>query len=143
MNIENILRIGDVSDNGQVTIVDEDRLCYLVKSESRGSVGLRTISKALLGEYVYYFTENPESITHKKRTVEREFQFYMQVQKRNGFYKALGLTHLPLYRADYLYVPFMLNKRGLNDTIKFFKLWWYNSADRKSARMEYLKYLKG
>ena len=24
------LRIGDVSDNGQVTIVDEDRLCYQV-----------------------------------------------------------------------------------------------------------------
>ena len=47
MNTENKLRIGDVSDNGQITIIDEDRLCYLVKSESRGSVGLRTISKAL------------------------------------------------------------------------------------------------
>ena len=69
MNIENILRIGDVSDNGQVTIVDEDRLCYLVKSESRGSVGLRTISKALLGEYVYYFTENPDSNANTARDV--------------------------------------------------------------------------
>ena len=69
MNIENILRIGDVSDNGQVTIVDEDRLCYLVKSESKGSVGLRTISKALLGEYVHYFTENPESNANTARDV--------------------------------------------------------------------------
>ena len=69
INIENILRIGDVSDNGQVTIVDEDRLCYLVKSESRGSVGLRTISKALLGEYVYYFTENPDSNANTARDV--------------------------------------------------------------------------
>ena len=69
MNIENILRIGDVSDNGQVTIVDEDRLCYLVKSESRGSVGLRTISKALLGEYVHYFTENPDSNANTARDV--------------------------------------------------------------------------
>lgn len=69
MNIANILRIGDVSDNGQVTIVDEDRLCYLVKSESRGSVGLRTISKALLGEYVHYFTENPESNANTARDV--------------------------------------------------------------------------
>ena len=69
MNIANILRIGDVSDNGQVTIVDEDRLCYLVKSESRGSVGLRTISKALLGEYVHYFTENPDSNANTARDV--------------------------------------------------------------------------
>ena len=106
-------------------------------------IGLKAKEYMVIPNKLYYFTENPESITHKKRTVEREFQFYMQVQKRNGFYKALGLTHLPFYRADYLYVPFMLKKRGLNDTIKFFKLWWYNSADRKSARMEYLKYLKG
>ena len=69
MNIENILRIGDISDNGQVTIVDEDRLCYLVKSESRGSVGLRTISKALLGEYVHFFTENPDSNANTARDV--------------------------------------------------------------------------
>ena len=45
MNIDSSLRIGDVSDNRQITIVDEDRLCYIVKSESRGSIGLRTISK--------------------------------------------------------------------------------------------------
>ena len=56
MDTRNILRIGDVSDNGQVTIVDEDRLCYLVRSDSRGSVGLRTISKTLLNEYIDYFT---------------------------------------------------------------------------------------
>ena len=61
MNIEDKLRIGDVSDNGQVTIVDEDRLCYLVKSESRGSVGLRTISKALLDEYIRFFSEKPSA----------------------------------------------------------------------------------
>ena len=46
------LRIGDVSDNGQVTIVDEDRLCYIIKSHSRGATGLRTMSKALLKEFV-------------------------------------------------------------------------------------------
>ena len=55
------LRIGDMSDNGQITIVDEDRLCYIVKSDSRGSVGLRTISKALLLEFVEYFNEHPEA----------------------------------------------------------------------------------
>ena len=35
------LQIGEMSDNGQITIVDEDRLCYIVKSESRGASGVR------------------------------------------------------------------------------------------------------
>ena len=39
------LRIGDISDDGKVTIIDEDRLCYIVKNESKGASGLRTISK--------------------------------------------------------------------------------------------------
>jgi len=69
MDIGKKLRIGDVSDNGQVTIVDEDRLCYLVRSESRGSVGLRTISKALLNEYIAYFTEHPEANANIARDV--------------------------------------------------------------------------
>ena len=55
------LRIGDMSENGQITIVDEDRLCYIVKSDSRGSVGLRTISKALLDEYVEYVKIHPQT----------------------------------------------------------------------------------
>ena len=55
------LRIGDMSDNGQITIVDEDRLCYIVKSESRGALGLRTISKALLNEFVDYVSTHPEA----------------------------------------------------------------------------------
>ena len=59
MNTERILQIGDVSDNGQVTIVDEDRLCYLVKSVSKGAVGLRTISKPLLKEFVAYMKQHP------------------------------------------------------------------------------------
>jgi hypothetical protein len=67
MGTENKLQIGDVSDNGQVTIVDEDRLCYLVKSESRGSVGLRTISKALLDEYVNYVSKEPYATANDAR----------------------------------------------------------------------------
>ena len=54
------LVIGDASENGQVTIVDEDRLCYLVKSFSKGATGLRTISKALLQEFVSYISQHPE-----------------------------------------------------------------------------------
>ena len=54
------LKIGDASDNGQITIVDEDRLCYLVRSCSRGATGIRTISKALLQEFVSYIEQHPE-----------------------------------------------------------------------------------
>ena len=49
------LRIGDKSKDSQVEIVDEDRLCYLVRAESRGAYGIRTISKQLLQEFVDYF----------------------------------------------------------------------------------------
>ena len=60
MGANNKLRIGDVSENGQITIIDEDRLCYLVKSVSKGAVGLRTISKVLLDEFVVYMRQHPE-----------------------------------------------------------------------------------
>lgn len=61
------LQIGDMSDNGQITIVDEDRLCYIVKSESRGASGLRTISKALLDEYIQYVEKHPNTAGNDAR----------------------------------------------------------------------------
>ena len=61
------LHTGDVSNNGQVTIIDEDRLCYLVKSFSKGATGLRTISKALLQEFVSYIEQHPEVPTNEVR----------------------------------------------------------------------------
>ena len=48
MNTQINLRIGDISENGQITILDEDKLSYVVESNSRGAVGVRTISKKLL-----------------------------------------------------------------------------------------------
>lgn len=105
-------------------------------------IGLNASKYTVISNKLYYFTENPESITHKKRTIEREFQFYLQVQKRNGFYKAIGLNHYPFYRADILYVPFMLKKRGVKDTIQFFKLWWERKDERRNAKKAYLGYLK-
>lgn len=67
MNKYNNLKIGDVSDNGQIVIIDEDRLCYLVKSTSRGAYGLRTISKSLLGEYIDYFGKHPDATANDAR----------------------------------------------------------------------------
>ena len=61
------LKIGDTSENGQITIIDEDRLCYLVKSTSRGAEGVRTISKSLLSEYIAYFSKNPNASANDAR----------------------------------------------------------------------------
>lgn len=62
-----LLCIGDKSENDQVTIVDEDRLCYIVRSESKGAVGLRTISKAMLSEFVDYIRANPDATANDAR----------------------------------------------------------------------------
>lgn len=63
----NKLQIGDMSENGQITIADEDKLCYIVKSESRGASGLRTISKKLLKEFVAYMEIHPNASASEAR----------------------------------------------------------------------------
>ena len=67
METEIKLHKGDMSNNGQVTIVDEDRLCYVVRSESRGASGLRTIPKAILREFVDYLKGNPDAAPREAR----------------------------------------------------------------------------
>ena len=44
--------------NGQIEIVDVDRICLSVKNFSKGAIGIRTISKSLLAEYVSYFKQH-------------------------------------------------------------------------------------
>jgi len=56
-----------MSDNGQIAIVDEDRLCYVVRSENRGASGLRTIPKAILVEFVNYLIGNPDAAPREAR----------------------------------------------------------------------------
>ena len=67
MDIHYFLQVGDISDNGQITIIDEDRLCYQVKSISRGAEGIRTISKALLNEFIQYYSEHPHANANQAR----------------------------------------------------------------------------
>ncbi len=55
------LLAGFQSINGQVEILDSDSLCYLVKNYSKGAIGVRTISKSLLNEYVNYFEKHPDN----------------------------------------------------------------------------------
>lgn len=57
--LNDLLNVGDKSANGQVEIIDKDRLCYLVKSISRGAIGIRTINKQLLGEFIDYLNLHP------------------------------------------------------------------------------------
>ena len=61
------LLAGFKSINGQVEILDSDSLCYLVKNYSKGAVGVRTISKSLLNEYVNYFEKYPDNNADQAR----------------------------------------------------------------------------
>ena len=54
------LCVGDVSPNGIVSIIDEDRLCYVVLNNSKGASGIRTISKSLLNEFIDYIITHPD-----------------------------------------------------------------------------------
>ena len=46
--MERYLKIGDMSVDGRVEIIDEDRLCYQVRNISKSAIGIRTISKNCL-----------------------------------------------------------------------------------------------
>lgn len=61
------LHVGQVSPNGQVIIIDEDRLCYLVKNTNKGAVGIRTINKILLDEFIDELKKNPKLSAEQAR----------------------------------------------------------------------------
>lgn len=61
------LKIGDQSDDGAVTIVGADKLCYQVRNVSRGAEGIRTISKKLLGEWVIAVKDDPTATAEALR----------------------------------------------------------------------------
>ena len=61
------LKIGDASPLRNIVIVDEDRLCYQIENTSKGSKGIRTISKALLDEFTKYVSQHPDAVAHDVR----------------------------------------------------------------------------
>ena len=61
------LRIVDKTQDDSLVVLDEDRLCYSVKSVSNGGVGVRTISKALLAEWVEAYKQSPEAASQTVR----------------------------------------------------------------------------
>ncbi len=50
----------DTTEDGSLTITDEDRLCFLVDSRVNGARGVRTIRKALLEEFMAYMSKHPD-----------------------------------------------------------------------------------
>lgn len=62
-----ILQPGFKSTNGQIEILDSDSLCYIVKNNSKGATGVRTISRSLLNEYVDYFEKHPSNTAAQAR----------------------------------------------------------------------------
>ena len=66
------LMVGDQSVDGRLLIADKDRLCYLVKSGSKGSFSIRTISKQLLGEFIDYYRKNPNKKAEDARVELKE-----------------------------------------------------------------------
>ncbi len=61
------LKVGDKIQDDSLIILDEDRLCYSVRSVSNGGVGIRTISKALLSEWVEAYKKTPNASSQAVR----------------------------------------------------------------------------
>lgn len=61
------LKTGDLSENGTVEILDQDRLCYRIASRSKGAYGIRTISKDLFYEFYKLYTEKPNITANEAR----------------------------------------------------------------------------
>lgn len=59
--MNNGLHIGDKTLDDSLVVLDEDKLCYCVRSVSNGAVGVRTISKALLAEWVEAYKKTPNA----------------------------------------------------------------------------------
>ncbi len=102
------------------------------------TIGLKANKFEVISDELYYAIAVGDSITHQKRTIEREFLFFLQAQKRNGFYKKLGLKRYPFYRRTIFYFPYMWKKHGLSDTIKFFKMMRERKMEIEEARKAYL-----
>ena len=119
------LRVGDYSDNGQITIVDEDRLCYIVKSINRGSTGLRTISKALLGEFVNYLEQHKDA------------------QPRNAREALSGQSEIDKFEYGYestllLMAKMILGMENVNHTVSTI----HNPSEDNSSYLPYLTALR-
>lgn len=106
-------------------------------------ISLRAKKVKVISDELYHFVGDSNSVTRKKRSIEREFGFYLAAQKRNGFFDMLGWHEWPYFRYDFLYLPFLLKKRGVKETIDFYKYRHKHWNEVIEARKTFLPYLKG
>lgn len=106
------------------------------------SIGHQGAKFIAIPNVLYHSIRSVGSITRQSRTIEREYLFYLQAQKRNGFYEAIGLKRWPYYRYDFLYLPFMIKKRGIKGAYKFLKYRKEHIEEVIEAKEKYLELLK-
>lgn len=90
------LKAGDLSADGKIHIIDEDRLCFQVRG-TNGSI--RTISKDLLREFIEYFNEHPyasstdarNDLSGKTDIDKFEYGYNGMLTKLSEFNKTLSL----------------------------------------------------
>ena len=104
-------------------------------------IGLKGSNFIAIPNELYNLVFTVNSITRFPRSIDREFSFYLQVMKRNTIYKRLGLGY-PLYRPEFLYIPFLLKKRGIVDTIRFYKYRKDHIQEVRDAKVAYLSLLE-
>lgn len=105
------------------------------------AVGLHGEKVKVIPNILYYLVSTENSITRQARTMEKEFLFYLQAQKRNGLFKAIGLKKYPFYRYDFLYALHFLKKYGLIWTVNFLKYRKEHMAELDEAKVAYLPWL--
>lgn len=96
-------------------------------------VGLLSKYYKVIKECLYHKLIVNSSITNRKRDIHREYLFFIQAIKRNGLSAMLGLYNYPFYRSEFLYIPHLIKKRGVSDTLRFFKYRWQHNAEVKEA----------
>ena len=106
------LSIGDYSEDGKIEVVDVDRLSYRVFSSSKGATGIRTISKAILNEFVNYVADHPDAsaddarnyLSGKTDTDKYEYGYAVTIMKMARMVIAKGVAKsLPIYAEQVIY----------------------------------------
>ena len=104
-------------------------------------LALKATKYEIVSDELYHCILVSDSITMKPKSIEREFEFYLQAQKRNGFFENLGMKYFPYYRTDFLYALFIIKKRGVIDLIRFYRYKSKHQNDVIEARKAYLHLL--
>ena len=114
------LKIGMATADGSLRILDEDRLCYQVLSQTHSAKGVRTISKMLLSEWVEAVKNHPEcgagelrSMLCGKTEVDKfEYGYFATLKKMSEM--ILGRVEVVIPEADFSkeFVAWFAENRG-------------------------------